>query len=275
MTAQMSDATTLMITLVTCVAAFSVLWAISLRKNDASIVDWYWGTGFGVIALTYALLHGGSASAWVLTLLTVIWSLRLTGYMVRRHLWKGEEDARYAAMREAGGPTFKRDSLFKIFWLQAVIMWMVATPQHVGLLYGDGVDRPLAYFAGLFLFALGLTLETIADAQLDQFIRTPGNRGRLMTSGLFAMVRHPNYTGEIILWWGLGLLGYALSGLFWSFLGPAILTFLLVKVSGVPMLDAHLSTRAGWAEYAARTPALFPFRSTRPARSQPSGDAIT
>lgn len=275
MTAMMSEWTLLISTLVTCLAAFSVLWVISLRKNDASIVDWYWGTGFGVIALTYTILHGASAPAWVLVILTVVWSVRLTGYMVKRHLWKGEEDARYAAMRAAGGPTYKRDSLFKIFWLQAVIMWMIATPQHAGLLYADGIDRPLPFFLGALLFAVGLTIESVADAQLDRFVRTPGNRGRLMTTGLFAWCRHPNYTGEIVLWWGLGLVGFSLSGVAWTFLGPAILTFLLVKVSGVPMLDAHLSTRPGWSDYAANTPALLPFRWNRSVGPRASGDAIT
>jgi steroid 5-alpha reductase family enzyme len=247
MNAMMPEWMTLIAALLLCLAAFSVLWVISLRKNDASIVDWYWGTGFGVIALFYAFVHGGSAPAWVLAILTVAWSVRLTAYMVRRHLWKGEEDARYAAMRAAGGPTYKRDSLFKIFWLQAVIMWMIATPQHAGLLYADGIDRPLAFFVGLLLFAAGFTLESVADSQLDRFIRTPG----------------------------LGLIGFSLSGAAWTFIGPAILTFLLVKVSGVPMLDAHLSTRPGWSDYAANTPALLPIRLSRSVGPRASGDAIT
>jgi steroid 5-alpha reductase family enzyme len=245
-------------TLAICLAAFSCLWVVSLFKNDASIVDWYWGLGFGVIALSHAFMHGTSVQGWMLTAFASVWALRLTGYMVRRHIRKGREDARYAAMRAAGGETFKRDSLVKIFWLQAVIMWVIATPLHAGLLYQDGEARSVLFVVGSALFIVGFAIETVADAQLDRFNRDPANHDRLMTDGLFAWSRHPNYFGEAVLWWGIALAGFALSGLWWSFIGPAILTFLLIKVSGVPMLEDLLAKRPGWAEYAARTPAFFP-----------------
>lgn len=245
-------------TLAICLAAFSGLWVVSLFKNDASIVDWYWGLGFGVVALSHAILHGTSAPGWMLTVFTVLWALRLTGHMVRRHIRKGREDARYAAMREAGGKTFKRDSLVKIFWLQAIIMWVIATPLHAGLLYRDGEPGTLLLLVGSIVFLGGFLVETVADAQLDRFNRDPANKDRLMTEGLFAWSRHPNYFGEAVLWWGLGLIGFSLSGMWWSFVGPAILTFLLIKVSGVPMLEDLLAKRPGWSEYAARTPAFFP-----------------
>jgi steroid 5-alpha reductase family enzyme len=239
-------------------AAFSVLWTMSLRREDASIVDWYWALGFGVFAGLYLAIRDTDLQSLCLALFTIAWSLRLTVHLVRRHAFKGVEDARYAAMRAAGGSTFKRDSLFKIFWLQAVFQWLIATPLHAGMLFGDGIDRGPLFALGSLVFIVGALIEAIADAQLDRFSRDRANAGKLLTTGLFAWSRHPNYFGEAVLWWGLGLIGFALSGLWWSFVGPAILTLLLVKVSGVPPLDQHLSSRPGWKAYAARTPAIIP-----------------
>lgn len=247
-------------TFLTTILLFSLVWAIHVKIRDAGIVDFFWGPGFAVVAWLSVVLTGSATPTTILlcTLVT-IWAVRLTVHMVWRHRTMDGEDARYAAMRAKGGPSWWWRSLFTLYWLQAAIQWGLATPIHASVFWHEpAVSLPLVA-VGVGLFAAGLAVETIADHQLWHFKALPGNRGRLMTTGLFAWSRHPNYFGETVLWWGLGLVAYATSGLWWAFIGPALITPLLLKVSGVSLLDAHLqATKPGYAEWARRTPAFLP-----------------
>jgi steroid 5-alpha reductase family enzyme len=247
-------------TLSAALAMFTLVWAIHVKIEDAGIVDFLWGGAFAVTGWSGAVLAGGASPTTLLLLcLVTLWATRLTLHMVwRRGLMDGE-DARYRAMRIAGGPAFWWRSLFTLFWLQAVVQWLVASPLLVAVLVpAETVSVPLAGL-GVALFAFGLAIEATADAQLWRFKSRPENRGRLMTSGLFAWSRHPNYFGEAVLWWGLGLVAYAGSGSMLAFGGPALLTALLLRISGVALLDAHLATtKPGYAEWASRTRAFLP-----------------
>lgn len=244
------------------IALFTLVWALHVKMRDAGVVDFFWGVGFALNAWLAIWLRG---EASILTLavaaLVTLWAARLTVHMVWRHRHMGGEDARYAAMRAAGGPGWWWRSLFTLYWLQAVVLWTLAAPLHA-LALGPAAEPPLLLVVlGLALFAAGLAVETVADRQLWRFKADPRNRGRLMTEGLFAWSRHPNYFGETVLWWGIGLLALAGSGQWWALAGPALLTFLLLKVSGVGMLDAHLArTKPGYEAWAARTPAFVPRR---------------
>jgi steroid 5-alpha reductase family enzyme len=263
-----SGPTVLVSTLAASVVLFAVVWAIHVKMRDAGIVDFAWGGSFVVTAwLAIGLVGSATPAALLVAVLATIWAIRLTAHMAWRHRFMEGEDSRYRAMREATGPSFWWKSLFKVYTLQAVIQWMVAAPLlTVALVRADDVPTILVV-AGTALFAFGFVVEAFADYQLWSFKARPENRGRLMTSGLFAWSRHPNYFGETVLWFGIGLVAYAASGSLWAFAGPILLAVLLLKVSGVSLLDAHLArTKPGFDDWAAATPAFVP----RPPRRRPS-----
>lgn len=256
------------LTLAATLVAFTIVWTLSLPRRDAGIVDLWWAPGFLLIALLTAGLDGTFATGWPVLMAVLIWSLRLGWHMTSRHARAGREDPRYAAMRAADGEAFGRNSLVKVFLLQAVIQWLVAAPVHASLLAGGSGWQGLAFWlaisAGLTLFAAGLALEWWADRTLTAFRADPANRGRLLTTGPFAIIRHPNHLGEIVLWWGIGLMALAISGRWWALAGPLLLTVIVARVSGPPMLEPVLKGRIGYADWAARTPALFPWGGRRP-----------
>jgi len=245
--------------------AFAALWRLSLRRADCGVVDLYWGYGFAVIAWIEATALGRWSGAAALMLACVtLWAVRLGTHLVLRHRSADAEDPRYAAMRQADPQGWPRRSFWVVFMLQAVVMWLVATPLHAVFLIapdGDG-GSPLVLVGGA-LFLAGFTLEAIADLQLRRFKANPANRGRLFTGGLFAWSRHPNYFGEMVLWWGLGLVAFAATGAGWAFAGPALLTWLLIRVSGIPPLETLLAERPGFADYAARTSSFVPMPPRR------------
>jgi steroid 5-alpha reductase family enzyme len=164
-------------------------------------------------------------------------------------------------MREKGGPSWPLHSLLWVFMLQAIVMWLVAAPLHAAFALTDGTAElflPVLVPIGALVFAVGFVIETVADNAIARFRDDEANRGKLLTTGLFAWSRHPNYFGEATLWWGIGLVALGISGSWMALAGPLLLHLLLVKVSGVPILGAYLSTRPGYAEYAARTSAFVP-----------------
>lgn len=240
--------------------AFALLWRLSLRKHDCSVVDLYWGFGFAVIGwIEVALVGQWTAHRGLFLLLVTVWAVRLGVHLVRRHGAAEAEDPRYAAMRSADPDGWPKRSFWMVFMLQAVVMWLVATPVHFAIAASPAGEVGQAFItAGVALFLAGVALEAAADHQIVRFKAHPANRGRLLTTGLFAWSRHPNYFGETVLWWGLGLFAFGLSGSLWAFAGPALLTWLLIKVSGIPPLEAHLSQRPGFADYAARTSSFVP-----------------
>jgi steroid 5-alpha reductase family enzyme len=252
-------------TLLVTLAAFTALWVASVRLKDAGIVDFYWGPGFAVIGW---LAWWMSGSGWrgdiaFLALLT-LWAIRLGWHMMARH--GGTEDARYAAMRAHHGEDFTRKSLWMVFWLQAVIQWVAASPVLALMLtdpatkmaYAGMPATALLTALGAALFVSGFGLEVAADRAISRFKADPAHRGRLLTTGLHARVRHPNYLGEIVLQWGLGLMAFGLTLNPLALAGPALMHGLIVKLSGVPMLEAQLATRPDFAEWQARTNALWP-----------------
>lgn len=262
MTTPLADAIPLLaVTFGFGIVVFSLLWLIHGRIRDASIVDYWWAGGFAAIAWTeYSLGPGGGSTQLFVTLAVTLWAVRLTVHMAARHRARGfVEDRRYARFREAGGPDWPRRNLFSIFWLQAAVQWALALPIHAVMLAPALADpAEVAVLLGTALFFAGLGIEWIADLQLARFKAGEGRDGRIFTGGLWAWSRHPNYFGEAMLWWGLGLVAVGATGAWWVLAAPAALTFLLVKVSGVQPLEAELAGRPGWADYAARTSAFLP-----------------
>ncbi len=259
-----------LLSLAALLALFIAMWLWSLRSQDAGAVDIIWGPGFAVVAWIgwVWLTPRHEASALVLVAVTV-WATRLGLHLFARHRSAMAEDARYAAMRAADPVGFPARSLKTVFVLQAVILWALALPIHLAMAAGPGQAGSLSV-AGALLFAAGFVLETVADWKLLRFRRDPANAGKLLTDGPFAWSRHPNYFGEATLWFGIGLMAWDASGTPLAMLGPAALTLLLLKVSGIPLLEAHLeATRPGYADYKARTSAFIPW----PPRRSSGGDA--
>ena len=233
------------------------LWAASVRLRDASIVDVFWGPGFAAIGWTSVLVAGPSARGLLLAGLATAWGLRLGAYLARRRRGQGE-DRRYGAMRAAHGERFAVVSLFSVFLLQAALMWTVSLPLQAGAAVGAGATLGILDVAGAAVFAVGLGFEAVADAQLARFLADRSSRGRVIQEGLWRYSRHPNYFGDFLVWWGLGTVSLA-AGAWWALAGPALMTVLLLRVSGVTLLERTIGERRpGYAEYAARTSAFFP-----------------
>jgi steroid 5-alpha reductase family enzyme len=238
---------------------FVGLWLVSLRLRDASIVDIFWGLGFVVVTWTAHLMAGSeSARAWITSGLVTVWGVRLAAHLARRNLGHGE-DYRYRAMRERHGQRFPLVSLGTVFLLQAVLLWIIALPAQA--VHAFGAATPLGWIdaVGITAWVIGLAFEWIGDEQLARFKASPSSRGAVMDRGLWRYSRHPNYFGNFLLWWGIGLLAVA-AGAWWTLVGPALLTFLLLRVSGVALLESTIATRRpGYRDYVARTSAFVPW----------------
>lgn len=243
----------------------SLVWLRARRIEDASIVDIAWGPGVLLAGALPALLAGGGwapRTAPALAL-AVLWASRLALHILRRHRLLGE-DPRYRAWREAGGPTWFARAYFSVFLLQGALMLLVGLPLAALGHAGAPAHWRVLDGLGLLLAVAGLLYEHRADRQLAAFRADPARRGQVLASGLWAWSRHPNYFGEALFWWGLGLLGLA-AGAAWALAGPLLLTGLLLKFSGVPLLERRLArTRPAYAEYARRTNAFFPWPPKRP-----------
>lgn len=239
-------------------ALLLILWLISLKIRDVSIIDIFWGFGFVVIAWLTFFLSGGETSSRkvLLVLLTTIWGTRLSIHLARRKIGT-PEDHRYQAMRAKVGQRFWLISLFLVFGLQGVIMNIVALPVVAGQLENAKIGVLAAI--GFVLWMIGLAFEAVGDAQLARFKAKPENRGKVMDQGLWRYTRHPNYFGDFLIWWGLFFVA-ATGQNAWTAIGPAIMSFLLVRVSGVKLLEQSLKTsKEGYADYMSRTSAFFPW----------------
>lgn len=240
---------------------FFVLWLASLRLRNASIVDVWWGPGFALISLaTFVLTPEGALPRRLLvTALTAIWGFRLGAYLLWRNAGRGE-DFRYVAMRKHWGARFPLVSLGTVFGLQAVLMWIVSLPLQVA--QRAAIPPALGPWdaAGAALWTIGMLFEAVGDAQLARFKADPASAGRVLDRGLWRYTRHPNYFGDCCVWWGLWLIACAVPGGFATLVGPLVMTVLLRRVSGVPMLERTIGKRRpGYAEYVRRTSPFVPW----------------
>jgi len=244
--------------LVVLLAAMTTVWAVSVRRADASIADICWGPGFVLVAWIYYGLFGAPGPRpLLLASLVTLWGVRLAGHIARRH--RGE-DPRYAAMRAGHGPAFWWRSLFVVFWLQASLIWFVSLPLLVAARMAGPSRVTPADAAGLLLFAVGLAFEAVGDYQLARFRSNAANRGRVLDTGLWRYTRHPNYFGDALLWWGIFLLATSVPGGWLTVASPAVMTFLLLRVSGVALLERSLkASRPGYDAYIRRTSAFVPW----------------
>jgi steroid 5-alpha reductase family enzyme len=220
-----------------CCIYMLCLWPISLIKRDASIADIFWGLGFVIVAwITFFLSDGYLWRKLIIASLATLWGLRLSIHIFLRHRGKGE-DPRYGAMREHHGDKFWWRSLFTVFGLQAFLLWVVSITLQMGQVWSLPGELTWLDGAGIFIWLVGFAFETVSDWQLNRFLSDPANRGEIMNRGLWSYSRHPNYFGESLVWWGLFLITLATPHGFWAIISPLTISYLLVKVSGVPMLE--------------------------------------
>lgn len=240
-------------------ALMILLWWVSLVVKNSSIVDIFWGPGFVLIAwLVFTVTSQGylPRRQLIVTLVT-IWGLRLALHIGIRN-WGKPEDFRYAKWREENGPSWWWVSFFKVFLLQGFLMWIISAPLIAAQTSGfPAILTPLDYI-GASLWTFGLLFETIGDLQLTRFKADPSNKGKLLTTGLWKYTRHPNYFGEAVLWWGYYLIALV-SGSWWTIFSPVLMTFLLLKVSGVAMLERTMKSKPGYEAYMRRTNAFVPW----------------
>lgn len=270
-----------MFDLTTYLTGFGVLligailtWLVSLARRNVAIVDSMWSLFFLAAALTYASVSAGAGATapappnftimwtWgartvLVVLLVMIWALRLAVYITVRN-WGHGEDSRYVAIRRRNDPGFAFKSLYLVFILQALLAWVISLPLLGAALSPAPQSLGWLDVAGIVLWATGLFFETVGDWQLSLFKRDPANRGAVMDRGLWRYTRHPNYFGDFCVWWGLYLIALS-GGAWWSIVGPVLMSTLLMRVSGVTLLEKTIGKRrAGYDEYVKRTNAFFP-----------------
>lgn len=240
-------------------ALMTAVWAASLPTRDASLVDRFWGLGFVLAAASYLAARGEATPGllpWLVMALVAIWGVRLSMHITVRNWGKGE-DPRYAAMRAAHPGSWSGRSLVTVFWLQAALLWIISAPLAAAILSDRPVVWPLAW-AGVVVWAVGFVFEAGGDLQLARFKANPANRGQVLQEGFWRYTRHPNYFGDATTWWGFYLLAASAGG-WWTIFAPALMTFFLVRVSGVRLLEDSLrNSKPGYAEYVARTNAFLP-----------------
>ena len=236
-----------------------VLWIISISITNVSIVDIFWGFGFAVTAITYYSLSDGNPTRMLLVLaLVALWGLRLSVYLGIRNAGKGE-DFRYRNFRNSYGESrYWWVSFFQTFLLQGTLMWLISLPVLAAMYYGS--DKPVGVIdmLAMVFWLVGFVFEAGGDLQLAAFKRNPENKGRVLDKGFWKYTRHPNYFGDAMVWWSFALFSIAAGG-YWQIAGSAIITFFLMRVSGVTMLERTLlETKPKYRDYVNRTSSFFP-----------------
>lgn len=238
----------------------SSLWVWSVIRSDASVVDPYWSMGFFLVTGSTVLQTGLTPGKTLLLVVVAAWALRLWVYLLRRARGK-PEDPRYAAFRRRYGPErYWWVSFFQVFLLQGSLILLVSAPLQLAAA-APGPD-PIGWLDGLAaaIALFGAGYEAVADAQLAAWKRRP-DRGEVMDQGLWRTSRHPNYFGEVLVAWGFWLFAASEQGGLVVLFAPVLMTWLLVRVSGVAMLDAQMAARGpAYRAYMERTPALIPGR---------------
>jgi len=236
--------------------AATITWLVSLPLRNVSIVDSLWSLMLFAAGVIYALGSDPRSPRFALVLWPLaIWAARLSFHITLRSIGKGE-DRRYQAIRARNEPRFAFKSLFLVFWLQAVLAWIVSLP----LMGAFSSIAPIGMldYLGIALWLTGFVFEALGDWQLARFKRNPAHADAVMAGGLWRFTRHPNYFGEFCVWWGFWFMAVSARG-WWSLPGPVLLTVLLLRVSGVRLLEKDIGNRRPrYADYVLKTNAFFP-----------------
>ena len=240
-----------------CLFIYVTVWffiALIQKRND--VADIAWGLGFVVVSAFCFFSYPHTPVALLVYALVTLWGVRLSAHIGLRSRGK-MEDFRYQKMRAEWGKTVVWRSFLQVFVLQGFFMWVISLP----ILVASIADSPTfnAFSAvGVLLWIIGFAFEAIGDYQLSVFIKQKKNKGDVMQTGLWQYTRHPNYFGEVLLWWGIFIVVLPLDNGVWSIFSPLTITFLLLKVSGIPMLEAKYKDNPQFQAYKRRTSSFFP-----------------
>lgn len=244
--------------LLTTTTLMVLLWLVSLSYRDVSIVDTFWGLGFALVATVSRVLGHDSTRGTLVVILVCLWGARLSLHLFRRNFGK-PEDRRYRQMRKERGPAFTYTSLWIVFLLQGCLIWIISFP--IQAVYSSSAPPALHWLDVIAAIVVlsGICFEATADWQLTRFKANPHNKGKVMDRGLWRYTRHPNYFGDAVVWWGLGLFALGGSTHYWTLISPIIMTVLLLKVSGVSLLEKDIvERRPEYANYIRKTSAFVP-----------------
>lgn len=237
----------------------TILWLVSIAITNVSIVDIFWGAGYVVASIIYFIFSEGNYDRKLLLLILVtIWGLRLTFYLGWRNIGKGE-DYRYKEFRKNyGEKRYWWFSFFQTFLLQGVLMWIISLPLLAAMFYGQEKGLGWLDFSAVLVWMIGIAFEAGGDIQLARFKKDPSNKGKVLDTGFWRYTRHPNYFGDAAVWWSYAIFSIAVVS-YWPIIGSLIMTFLLIKVSGVALLEKSLvDTKPQYKEYIRKTSAFFP-----------------
>ncbi|HEY1629691.1 MAG TPA: DUF1295 domain-containing protein [Rhizomicrobium sp.] len=251
------------VTLVLAFAMMTALWPLSIRLKDVSVVDILWAPAFAAVAGVCALLGPvRDGRGWIVLGLVCVWAIRLGSHVHARWRRLGHEDYRYAEIRKSRGPDFPLTSLFWIFWLQAALLWVISWPLQA--VYAQA--RPLNWLdgIGIAMAVCGLLIEAVADRQITNFRAHPQNRDKVLSTGLWAWSRHPNYFGDFLMWWGYFTIALAGGAPWWMALGPIAMGALLIRYSGAELMEDTIGKRRpGYADYVRDTSLFVPWPPKR------------
>jgi steroid 5-alpha reductase family enzyme len=236
------------------------LWIVSVILKNVSIVDLFWGIGFVLVTWFYFLNSDGfDIRKIIISILVSLWGLRLSSYLTWRNYGKGE-DFRYKQFRQNyGEKRYWWISFFQTFLLQGVLMWLISAPLLGAQYYGQEKNINVFDFTGIFFWTIGFIFEAGGDWQLAVFKANPDNKGKLLDTGFWRYTRHPNYFGDSSVWWGYGFICFA-AGSWLPALGSVLMTLLIIKVSGVVLLEKTLKEQKPlYKEYIEKTSAFIPW----------------
>ncbi|WP_028573788.1 DUF1295 domain-containing protein [Desulfonatronovibrio hydrogenovorans] len=237
-------------------------WLLALVRKKACVADSFWGLGFVLIAWLSWSMGPETPRSCLVAVLISIWGLRLFLHITMRN-WGQPEDRRYRAMREHYGRSFWWISLFLVFLLQGTLLWIISLAPLLAQLSPVPARLTWLDWMGLFVFAAGLIFEAVSDYQMKRFRSSPASKGKVMDKGLWAYSRHPNYFGESLIWWGIFIIALATPYGWWAVISPLLITFLLLKVSGVVMLEKDISQRRPeYEKYKREVSAFIPWFRT-------------
>ncbi len=254
--------TILLISLGIIVAFMTGAWLFSLYKKDMSVVDGFWGLGFIAVTLHwFTRLEDIEPRQFIITYLIVLWGMRLAIYIFYRSRGKAE-DPRYVAFRDDWKEKTWYISYFKVFLLQGALQMVIVLPILV-VMHDAGTTPGTADLVGILIWTFGFIFETAADLQMLRFKQNPANKGKVMDKGLWYYSRHPNYFGEVCVWWGIFIISLG-SGLWYlSVLSPILITYMLLKVSGITMLEKRYEGNDAYSIYKQTTSPFFPWIKKR------------
>lgn len=231
------------------------MFAIFYKRND--MADSAWGLGFVFVAWLSFYISGYSIIGMLVTILVTIWGVRLAYHISFRNI-KKTEDERYAKWRLEWGKWADIRSYFQVFMLQGILLFLISLSTI--FINSSGLNAISIYtILGVFVWIVGFVFESVGDMQLKNFIKDPLNRGKIMNLGLWKYTRHPNYFGEITMWWGIWIIALQIPNGIYTIISPLLISYLIIKVSGVPMLEKNLEKNPLFAEYKAKTSILIPW----------------